>query len=124
MEPLSPLTPRSFSLRHRGRAGLVLMAIAMTLLMPGAAASPLRVHTSMAQGSIPVMQPPVEEPNWNVTSGVRHFVFDCADGYPGDEAGLEDFFADCELLYVYTCLDQTPWSPVPVKPGCEDPRRL
>ncbi|MDQ3653724.1 MAG: hypothetical protein M3457_01415, partial [Chloroflexota bacterium] len=59
-----------------------------------------------------------------VTFGVRHFVFTCPNGYPGDGASLEDFFADCELLHVYFCLEPSPWSLIPVKPGCETPRRL
>ncbi len=100
----------------------------MLLLAPaGIAASstgPSEVQrATTAQESIPVMAPRVEEPNWNVTSGVRYFVFNCADGFSGDGASLQDFFADCELLYVYTCLEQRPWSLMPVNPGCEDPRR-
>lgn len=72
---------------------------------------------------IPVMEAPVEEPNWTVTSGPRHFVFDCADGYPGESASLADFEADCDLVTVYFCLEHSPWPLTSPKPGCDRPRQ-
>ncbi len=124
----SSRTPRLGPVRLRPFAVLAIVALAMTLLTPaGVAASTAGTSDAQrslaAQGTIPVMEPPVEDPNWNVTSGVRHFVFACPDGYPGGEASLAEFFADCELLHVYSCLEQSPWSLIPANPGCESPRR-
>lgn len=128
MGSTSSRTPRRGPVRLRPYAVLAIVALAMTLLAPTGATASIagEPHTERfvsAQGSIPVMEPPVEDPNWNVTSGVRHFVFACSDGYPGDGASLADFFADCELLHVYSCLEQSPWSLIPANPGCESPRR-
>lgn len=124
----SSTTPQPTPVRLRPCAVLAIVALAISLLTPaGVSASAADVSAAqrsvMAQGSIPVMEPPIEDPNWTVTSGMRHFVFACPDGYPGDGASLAEFFADCELLHVYFCLEQTPWNLIPAHPGCESPRR-
>lgn len=65
----------------------------------------------------------MEEPRWEITAGARHFVFRCPAGYPIG-ASLADYYADCELLYVYFCLDRSPWQPPLPQSGCDDRRRL
>jgi hypothetical protein len=101
---------------------LAIVTLGMLLLVPtGARAS--ADGGSDAQRS-PAAQATDGESRIDFGDGRRHVVFSCPDGYPSSSASLEELYADCELLYVYFCLDLPAWQPPFPHPGCDDPRRI
>ena len=88
--------------RRSGLLVLFTLLVTVSIIAGAASASATsRVQPSLAAlQDIPVMAPPVEDPNWHVTYGVRHFVFDCPDGFPGDRASLDAFVSSCTLVQV------------------------